>query len=144
MDLDGGLGGVFDVDVDNVRAVHLRNTKKRNISNRKYRKNCTQFFFLSDVLHVLHKRMTTPRLTSTLAVAVGQRQRVSGVDLSLAVTTRCLLVLLVSILHWHLAEFAREVGRTLTLVSGTALPPIYTRKVTDHWEENSRATILLS
>lgn len=55
-----------------------------------------------------------------------------GVDLSLAVATRHLLVLLVSILNGHLAELSSEAGRALTLVPGTALAAIYTWQVTHH------------
>lgn len=72
---------------------------------------------------------------STLAIAVGQRQRVRRVDLSLAVATGRLLVLLVSCLNWHLAEFSSEVGGALTLVSGAALTAIYTWQVTHHYSE---------
>lgn len=49
-------------------------------------------------------------------MAVGEWQRVLGMDLSLTVATRHLLLLL-SIMNWHLAELASEAGRTVTLVS---------------------------
>lgn len=53
-----------------------------------------------------------------------------GVDLSLAVAARRLLVLLVSVLHRHLAKLPRKAGRALTLVPGAALAAIYARQVT--------------
>lgn len=71
-------------------------------------------------------------LTGSLAVAVGQRQRVHGVNLSLAVGTQSLMVLLASILNRHLAELSCEVWRALALVPGTALPPVYTWQVAHH------------
>lgn len=71
-------------------------------------------------------------LTSTLSVAVGQRQSVCGVDLSLAVASSLLLVLLLSVLNGHLAELSSEVGRALTLVPGTALATIHARQVAHH------------
>lgn len=77
----------------------------------------------------------TTALTRTLAVAVGQRQCVCWVDLSLTVAAWCLLVLLVSVLNWHLAELSSEVGRALTLLPGAALATIHTRQMTHHWGE---------
>lgn len=71
----------------------------------------------------------------SLSVAVGQRQRVRGVDLGLS---EAAAVLLVSAVDRHLAELPGEVGRALTLVSGAALPPVYTRQVTHHHSEVGR------
>lgn len=71
----------------------------------------------------------------TLAVAVGQRQSVCGVDLSLTVAACCLLVLLVSALNRHLAELSSKVGGALALVPGAALATIYTWQVTHHYSE---------
>lgn len=57
-------------------------------------------------------------LTRVLAAAVGEGQRVFGVDLSLTEAARhlLLLLLLLSTVNWHLAELASEAGRTVALV----------------------------
>lgn len=65
-------------------------------------------------------------------MAVGEGQRMCGVDLSLAVAARYLLMLLLSILNGHLAKLSSEVGWTVTLVPRTALAAIDTREVTNN------------
>lgn len=59
-------------------------------------------------------------------MAVGEGQRMCGVDLSLAVASRYLLVLLLSILNRHLAKLSSEAGWTVTLVPRAALAAIDT------------------
>lgn len=59
-------------------------------------------------------------------MAVSEGQCMCGVDLSLAVAARYLLMLLLSILNGHLTKLSSEVGWTVTLVPCTALAAIDT------------------
>lgn len=49
-------------------------------------------------------------------MAVGEGQRVFGVDLALTVAAGHHLLLLLPAVNWHLAELSSEAGRTVALV----------------------------
>lgn len=68
-------------------------------------------------------------LTCATPVAVGQRQRLCGVDLGFAVAASLLLYFVVT---GHLAELSCEVGRALTFVPGTTLATIHARQMANH------------
>ena len=74
-------------------------------------------------------RFPASPLTRVLPIAVGQGQRVRGVDVGLAVAA-ALLVL--AALDRHLAELSGKVGRALALIPGTAFTPVYTGEVAHH------------
>lgn len=77
-------------------------------------------------------------LDRVLSIAEGQRQSVCGVDLGRVAEAGGGLVVVLPILHGHLAELSGEVGRALTLVPGTALSSVDARKMADHDSEVGR------